>query len=121
MIGQSAPIGEPNRFVEHITSLARRVRELELAAASGCGWIQAGTFTGTTDSSGDVTITYPTAFPGTPTPVATRRIGAGATTTRTLQVIFGSETTTGFTVRCFAAGTAQASTEVIVHWHAVMP
>ena len=35
MIGQSAPIGEPNRFVEHITSLARRVRELELSAAGG--------------------------------------------------------------------------------------
>ena len=39
MIGQSAPTSDVARFAEQITGLARRVRELELAAASGRGWV----------------------------------------------------------------------------------
>ena len=98
MIGQSAPIGEPNRFAEHITSLARRVRELELAAASGRGWVQAGTITVpfSAEQNSSAAVTFPHAFTVTPRITMTVRSVSGDTAGATLRI--STPTTTGFTV-----------------------
>ena len=114
MIGQSAPTSDVARFVEQITGLARRVRELELTKRP---FIQAGTATGTSDANGDLTVTFPVEFPVEPVVVVTRR----ANITTAARIMLKTKSTTGFEARIFdAAGTAVASTTYVVEWQAIV-
>ena len=116
MIGQSAPIGEPNRFVEHITSLARRVRELELTKRP---FIQVGRTEITTAANGLFTITFPIAFPSTDYSVA-GIVEAEAVTASQLTVQVNSRAVGSVQLRLMVDGNnAGSGVTRIVHWQAI--
>ena len=112
MIGQSAPIGEPNRFVEHITSLARRVRELELTKRP---FIQSGSDSVSLSASGG-SVTFPVEFSAPPSVQITPAVVSANERTCHLTGV----TTTGFTLRSYNAGTEETSGTRTIHWIAVL-
>lgn len=110
MFGQSSPIDPTVGFTDQIKDIDARVAELERRA--GSGRTQYGEESGTTDGSGELTVTFPTAFASTPVVVATAR------TSLDRFVVLRSVSTTGFTVAYYdlsAAGTA-TSASIIVDW-----
>ena len=92
MIGQSAPTSDVARFAEQITGLARRVRELELTKRP---FIQAGSWSGTSDSNGLISVTFPVEFASTP---VVQAVYAGAQTVTVVSAV-RNVTTTGFDVQ----------------------
>ena len=87
---------------------------------NGSAWVdlvpvtQGGYFTGTTNASGDVVITFPKAFAGTPycnlTPSGVNMV---------LVMSMLAATTTQMTVRCFSGTAVLANTSVGIVWTAV--
>lgn len=73
---------------------------------------QAGESSGTTDGSGEFSVTFPTAFAATPTVVAIPR------TSQDRFVVIRSVSTTGFTVAYYdlSAAALQTSTAINVNW-----
>lgn len=72
--------------------------------------------TGSTDGSGTLSITFPVAFSRTPRVVANIRKAGGDYST-----VVHNESTTGFDVWVYLAGSAHTSSSVVINWIAVEP
>ena len=112
MIGQAAPIDPIQELADQLRRLRSRIDELERAASVSRE--QSGRASGTTDSSGELSVTFPEPFATAPVVTVT------AQTSTDRFAVLREATATGFTVAYYdlSIGAVAASTPIGVHWRA---